>query len=277
MLRTLDRIDEAADTKGIPNWLATHPAPADRVAKVQAAVEQASAATDARTGTDRDGYLRRIDGLVYGDNPDQGVVRGSQFLHSKLRFAMSFPAGWDVNNAPTQVVAKMPKADVFVLLQLVQKPSGRTTEEIALNAMRSAGFRALEGGATTVNGLDAYIGTYEGTLQGLGRSRVRAGHLMHNRDVYMIAGLAAVEAFDRMEREATATIRSFRPLSAAEAEQIRPNRIDLYTARAGDTWQSIAERQGKGLVKPSTLAIMNDHEVNDPPRAGERLKIVVAG
>jgi len=31
------------------------------------------------------------------------------------------------------------------------------------------------------------------------------------------------------------------------------------------------------VVKASTLAIMNGHAVNDQPRAGERLKIVVAG
>jgi hypothetical protein len=30
-------------------------------------------------------------------------------------------------------------------------------------------------------------------------------------------------------------------------------------------------------VKASTLAIMNDHAVDDQPKPGERLKIVVAG
>jgi predicted Zn-dependent protease len=73
------------------------------------------------------------------------------------------------------------------------------------------------------------------------------------------------------------TIESFRPLSPAEAENIRPNRVDFYTARAGDTWQAIAERHGKGVVKASTLAMMNGHAVNDQPRDGERVKIVVGG
>ena len=75
----------------------------------------------------------------------------------------------------------------------------------------------------------------------------------------------------------TTTIHSFKPLSRSEAEGIAPNRVDLYTARAGDTWQSIAERQGGRVVKPATLAIMNGHAVNDQPRPGERIKIVVAG
>jgi len=62
-----------------------------------------------------------------------------------------------------------------------------------------------------------------------------------------------------------------------EAEGIRPNHVGLYTARAGDTWQSIAGRSGKGVVKATTLAIMNSHAVNDQPKPGERFKIVVAG
>ena len=61
------------------------------------------------------------------------------------------------------------------------------------------------------------------------------------------------------------------------AEQVRPNRIDLYTVRAGDTWASIAERQARGLVKPDTLALMNGSAPGQPPRPGQRVKIVVSG
>ena len=41
MLRTLSRLDEAGGSRrGVPNWLSTHPAPADRVQKVQAYIAQ---------------------------------------------------------------------------------------------------------------------------------------------------------------------------------------------------------------------------------------------
>src|SRR5262245_25179065 len=52
MLATLGRLDEAADNKGVPNWLSTHPAPENRVQQVQAAVQEASS-DSARGGTDR--------------------------------------------------------------------------------------------------------------------------------------------------------------------------------------------------------------------------------
>jgi predicted Zn-dependent protease len=276
MLSTLDRLESATDEKGVPNWLMSHPAPADRVAQVQAAIKEARALVATPAQVDRDDYLRRIDGLIYGDNPDQGVVRGSLFLHAALRFSLEFPQGWDVNNMPTQVVAKRPDADVYLLLQLVQKPVGRSIEQIALNSMESAGLQLVDGDRTTIDGLDAFLGTYQGSMQGLGRVGVRAAHLLYDKNVYLVAGLAPAPIFNQAAGQMTTSIRSFRRLSAAEAERIRPNRIDLYTARQGDTWQSIAERTGN-LIKPTTLAIMNGYETSVQPRAGERLKVVVEG
>jgi predicted Zn-dependent protease len=277
MLTTLGRISEASDNKGVPNWLSTHPAPEARVQRVQTAVQQARAATPPTRIADRNEFLRRVDGLIFGDNPEQGVVRGRGFLHPKLLFRLDFPDGWDVNNGQTQVVAKQPGADVFMVLQLVPRPSGRTIEEVAVASMRSAGFRVLQGSRTTINGLDGFVGTYEGVLEQGGRMGVRAAHIAHNQNVFLVAGIAPEALFARVEPVFTASLRSFRPMTRAEAEDIRPNRIDLYTAREGDTWQGIAERAGQGVVKPETLAIMNGRTVREPPRPGERLKIVVAG
>jgi predicted Zn-dependent protease len=276
MLTTLDRIEDETDQKGMPNWLATHPAPADRAERVQAAIEQATVRVTPRTTASRDDYLRRVDGLIYGDNPDQGIVRGSRFLHAVLRFSVDFPTGWTIVNSPSQVVAKHPNADAYVLLQLVQQPTGSDIRDIAISSMQRSGLQAVDGARATVNGLSAFVGTYQGTLEGLGPVGVRAAHIAHGQRVFMAAGLAPAQIFNKVEPDFRPSVVSFRPLSADEAAGIRPNRIDLYTVRQGDTWQSIAERAG-GLIKPTTLAIMNGHAVNDQPRVGERLKIVVSG
>jgi predicted Zn-dependent protease len=276
-LSTLGRLEEATDSKGIPNWLSTHPEPLARINDIQPVVEKLKAETGARQlVTAREEYLRRVDGIIFGDNPDQGIVRGSAFLHPGLRFKVDFPTGWDVQNSASQVVAKAPNANVFMLLQLVQKPQGRNLQEVALNSMTSAGFRAVEGERTAIGDLEAFIGVYQGAIQDLGNVAMRAAHIRHNNQVYMVAGIVDPQAFERADGTFVQSIRSFRPMSAAEAEGIHPNRVDLYVVRAGDTWQSIAQRAG-GAIKPSTLAIMNNAPPNSQPQPGTRLKIVVAG
>lgn len=278
MLSTLDRIGDASgDRAGVPNWLATHPQPEDRVERVQAAIATARAEYPQARAEDREEFLRRIDGLIYGDNPEQGIMRGREFLHTGLRFAMEFPEKWPVNNSPSQVVAKRPDADVYLLLQLVQRPVGADIRTVALNAMQESGFQTLDGDRASVNGLQAFIGTYQGTIEGLGTTRVRAMFVEHRDRVFMLAGLAPAQIFSRVEGELTRSVRSFRPLSEAQANGIRPSRIDFYTARAGDTWESLVERNARGVITPAALAVMNGFNPSDPPPAGQRLKIVIGG
>jgi predicted Zn-dependent protease len=278
MLQTLARLDEASGSRrGVPNWLSTHPAPADRVEELKTVIAQAQATTPVGTsGTvDETQFLRRIDGIVFGDSPSQGIVRGNMFLHPELRLSIAFPDGWEIQNTPTQVLAKAPDREDYMLLQLVQNPSG-SIEQIARGTMANAGFRQVNGERAEVNGLDAYVGTYQGQMQGLGSIVTLAAHIVHNRNVYVFAGLAPPNQFESVQRDFARSIRSFRELSAQEAANIKPNRVDLYTVRQGDTWQGIAERSG-GIVKPSTLAIMNDKDPGQSPRPGEQIKIVVEG
>ena len=276
MLTTLGRLDEASgQRKGVPNWLETHPEPLTRVKDIQATVQQLSAG---RTNLQRnqDALLRAVDGIIYGDNPDQGVVRGAAFIHPPLRFRVDFPNGWDIQNSPEQVVAKAPGADVYMLLEQVEMPRGNGIENIARASMQNAGFRITSGSRQQINGLDAFVGLYQGSLQGLGNVTMRAAHIVHNGNVYLVAGFSAPNVFEPLDSAMLSSIRSFRPLSAAEAEAVRPNRVDIYVVRQGDSWQSVAERSG-GVVKRATLAIMNGAEPSSQPVVGRRIKIVVGG
>ena len=283
MLRTLARLDEASGSRrGVPNWLSTHPAPADRVEKVQAYIAESGArpvgtsGTTASAAAENDAFIRRVDGLVFGDSPSQGVVRGNAFLHPDLRLSITFPQGWEIQNSKSQVLAKAPDRDEFMLLQLVPNPSG-SLEQVARGTMANAGFQQVNGERAQVNGLDAYVGTYQGQLQGLGNVVTLAAHIVHERNVYFFAGLAPPNGYQGAQREFAQSIRSFRELSREEAAGIRPNRVDAYVVRQGDTWEGIAERAGRGTVKASTLAIMNNYEPAQPPRPGDRIKVVVEG
>lgn len=274
LLETLGRLSEGTDRKGIPNWLSTHPMPEDRVERIQATVQTLRAENPGQLKVQRAQYLQRIDGMVYGDNPNEGIVRGDTFLHPDLRFAMQFPAQWAIQNAPTQVVARAPDGNAVVFLQIVQQPQGRNLEEIAANDLRQSGLRIVEGGQTSINGLEAFVGTFQGRMQNVGDAVLRVAWLSHNRNVYRIAGLAPAQAYRQVEAPFGQTIRSFRPLAQNEARDIRPNVVRLHTVRRGDTWQSLANGPGSNIVPPATLAVLNGFSVSEQPREGDRIKIV---
>jgi len=278
LLETLSRIGEGSDRKGVPNWMSTHPMPEDRIARVQETVQALAADPAASYRVERAAFLQRIDGIVFGDNSAEGVIRGRTFLHPDLRFELQFPEQWPIQNAPTQVVAREPAGNAVVFLQLVQQPRGSTMEQVAANDLGQSGLRLVSGGATKVNSLDAFIGTFQGQLQDVGSAGLRIAWIAHDKRVYRIAGLAPAQYFNQVEPAFSATLRSFRPLAASEARDIRPNVVALYPVREGDTWQRIATGPGRDLVPAATLAVMNGRSVEEQPRAGDRIKIVqVAG
>ena len=101
----------------------------------------------------------------------------------------------------------------------------------------------------TVNGLNAYVGTYRGDGKGTGKVLMRAAHISVGRQVYVVAGFAPGEGVRR----------------------------DRSRAHAGRAFVPGVESRRGVEVNAATLAIMNDHEVSVQPKAGDRVKIVVEG
>ena len=275
MLTTLSRLDEATDRRGIPNWLSTHPQPEARVERVSATVKSQTGTRQDWT-TNRDDYLQRLDGMIFGDDPDDGIVRDNVFLHPSMRLSVEFPLDWPINNGKEQVVAKNPSADEYMVLQMIERVQGRSLDEVADSQMSKMGWKPRSRGATKVNGLDAVLGVYEGSVSKLGSVTARVLHVAIGRRVFLLAGIAKRDRFAEADRQFAPALQTVRELSAREASGLRPNVVGLYTTVAGDSWQSIASKQSQ-IVRASTLAIINGHAVTDQPAAGEHIKIVVGG
>ena len=278
-LATLARVS-ALSERGVPNWLSTHPDPGSRVVKAEP-VAGKFASADARA-QNRDQYLDRIRGLVFGDKPEDGIVRGNEFLHPLLRIGITFPDGWELTNAATAVLAQEPGTQHFMVLQEVEQAAqyrqgGRSLGDVAVAAMRRAGYSVVDGRIEHINGYEAHVGLYRGTAKDVGKVLMRAAHISLGRQLYVVAGFAPEPEFALVDKDIMPAVQTFRQLSSAEAARVLPNKIDFYTVKAGDSWQSIAARQGKNFVNAATLAIMNDREVHVQPNAGDRIKIVVEG
>ena len=199
--------------------LAVHaPGPAGARRSSRAARSAAQGRTDLRRRTARRS-ADRVDGILYGDNPEQGLARGSAFLHPVLRFRLDFPTGLGDCEQPAAGRGQ---------------GAGRRRLHAPAAAWRSrrgatcAGDRAQQHAAapastpstaarTTINGLDAFVGVYQGQIEGLGAVTMRAAHIVHNDNVYMVAGLAAPGASSRPTPPSS-------PASARSARCRRPKR-----------------------------------------------------
>ncbi|WP_377157541.1 M48 family metalloprotease [Roseateles sp. UC29_93] len=69
------------------SWLASHPSNEQRLQRIRD--EAAQLTGDQPVDENRAAFLQAIDGMVFGDSPSQGLVRGQQFLHPTLDIALT--------------------------------------------------------------------------------------------------------------------------------------------------------------------------------------------
>ena len=164
-----------------------------------------------------------------------------------------------------------------MFLEQVEKPLSRALSDLAVADMREVGVTLVEGVQTSIGGLDAFIGTYNGEIRDIGHATAQVAHIDYGREVYSVGGIARSELYPRVEQDFLSSIRSFRSLSSADGNNVSLNRVGIYLVQPGDNWQSLAHGPGEEIVEPTTLAIMNGYSVKEKPRSGDQIKIITAG
>ena len=252
----------------LDSWLASHPRTPDRVAR--AAQEEASAVPRARD-TDPAAYLAAIQGMIYGDDPAQGIVKGTRFEHPELRIAFEAPAGFKLQNQPDAVLGSDGRGR---LMQFTQAAKGAGRDPAGY--LRDKGLRNVQ--TLSVNGLDAAVGFGQvGVNQRPAAAMVaivRAEDGAAYQLLYLRVG-ASLSSADTAAFEDS--LRSFRTLSASEAAAIRPLRIDIVTVGAGDTIDSLGRQMAVEQDPVGLFALLNGFDRGRRLVPGEKVKLVRQG
>jgi predicted Zn-dependent protease len=251
----------------VPEWASTHPDPASRV---QIALGKAQ---PLGTGmTNRDIFLSRIDGMLYGDDPEQGVIEGNRFIHPELRLSFAAPQGFyminsssavSINGQSGQAQFKLAPytGDLGTYVRRVFSELGGQNSTLAPQQLQSTsvnGLRAAYGTARVNNGnsqVDVAVFAYEFAPD-------RAYHFT----AIAPAGRAAV--FNPM-------FQSMRRISSAEAAAVVPKRIDIVTVGSRDTVASLASRMAYATAQEERFRVLNGLTGQDVVRPGQQVKLVV--
>ena len=257
----------AGRNASVPEWASTHPDPASRV---QTALSKAGNATGGVTN--RDSFLTRIDGLLYGDDPAQGVIEGSRFLHPELRLSFTAPQGFTMANGTSAVSiqgqggqAQMTLAayngnlDTYVRQQFTALGGkDRSLAPAQMERTTVNGLPAAYGVARVNNGnsqVDVVIYAYE-------FARDRAYHFV------AIAPAGRAATFNPM-------FQSMRRITAAEAGAVIPKKLQVVTVARGDTVASLARRMAYPSAQEERFLVLNALRAGEALVPGQKVKIVV--
>ena len=249
MFRTLDRT--GGDEGRTPQWLSTHPDPGNRVIRTQERIAAWQRPAEPLV-LNREPFLRRLDGLVFGDDPQQGFFRQEVFFHPSLKFRLDFPAGWKTQNARAQVAGVSASQDAVIVLTL----AGKDGPAAAARAFVSQqGLQATGSSNDRVNGLAAT------TVQFLAQTEqaILAGYAAFvelDGTTYRVLAYTSRDAIRTHDAAFRRAIGSFRRVTDPEVLNVKPQRIRLVELRERMTLAEFQQRY-PSVVPIEQLALIN--------------------
>ena len=255
--------------RNVPQWANTHPDPASRV---RAALVRAG--TTATGITNRDTFLSRIDGILYGDDPKQGVVEGNRFTHPDFRLTFQAPNGFALMNGTRAVTigGTSGKGEFSSAAYNGNLESYVRSVFASLGNTNQAQIPISQLERTTVNGIPAAYGTARVTSGNSQVDVVVFAYEFASGQAYHFTTLSPAGqsgAFEPM-------FRSVRRISASEAAAIKPRRIAVVTARSGDTVRSLANRMAYSDYQLERFLVLNGLTANSTLSTGQKVKLVVS-
>lgn len=266
MARFADLPDADPGAEERPDFLSSHPTTPARVARAR---RTASRYAPPGTGErNRERYLESLEGLLFGDDPREGFVRGRSYLHADLGVAFEVPKGYALRNTRAAVLATDGDRTA-IRFDGVSVPPGTTMADYLrsgwVNGLREESVRSRR-----IGGLEA--ATAAAAVDGWS---FRIGAVRVGSEVYRFI-FATSGPPGAIEADFEKTVESFRRLSPSERASLRPLRIRIHETRPGDTPARLAATM-KGVEPERKLALFNALNGLAPGASltpGTRVKIV---
>lgn len=251
---------------------ATHPGGPQRVKEAMAAAKEYPNSPVYR----RDEYLDRLDGLIYGDDPKEGVVRGTTFTHPDLRLSFTAPDGWRISNTSNAVVAIGSGGRLqFDIEGDKRKVQASRSALDYLTRVWVPNLRLSNAEAIKVNGMPAATGSTR--LQQKNGSSVDARFVavgFPTDDILRFVIIAPAGGLSKIEPTVIRSVNTLRHLSESEARAVKPVRVKVVTVKSGDTVEGYAKSAPLGQYAAEELRLLNALPAGQQPKPGERFKTV---
>ena len=250
-----------------PDILATHPSTPERIA---AAVKVARGIGAPDIGTrDRDAFLSAIDGMMFGDDPSEGTIRGRKFLQPKLGFTFTAPDGFVLENSTQAVLGVKHGGEEALRLDSVAISPGTSLESYVrsgwIDGLLESSVQAIE-----VNGLSAVTATARAGEWNFRVAVIGFGDGTVYRLIFATHGLDPVH-----ETAFRASIDSFHKIGSDEAERIKPLHIGLVTAKPGDSVGALSARMVVPDKPLETFELLNGLEATSSLEPESKYKLVL--
>ncbi len=242
----------------------THP---DNDTRLRQVVASAGPLVTGQGEVGRDSYLRRLEGMSFGDSADAGVRRGQRFYHAGLDFTLAFPAGWELINRPDSLIVHSADQQAFMIMSL---ESLRQPESASEYLRRRAGRQQL---VQQDSYRQAGLEVASAVVPGQGARRVAA--IVRDKQAFLfVAAVKGHASLESQDDNFLSVIRSFRPMQADERQLSEPRRLHLVQFDGGQSLQGLSRQMAGEDDQLVRLRLLNGLYPDAQARPGDWLKTV---
>jgi predicted Zn-dependent protease len=249
-----------------PNLESSHPSTPERIRRVDDLAGNFGFAPGTRA-REQSAYLAMIDGMLYGDDPAEGYVRGRAFLHPGQMFTFSVPEDFSLQNSHEAVFA-VGGNDAALRFDTVAVPPGQSLEDYVASVW-ARGTQTGNLRSESINGVPAARG--EASHEGW-QYRMAAVRLAPQRVYRFLFAARQIDA--EGERQFDRIVDSLRTLSEREVAALKPLKLRVVTVRAGDSVRTLAARMSDGDEREERFRLINGLAPGQQVRAGQKVKLV---
>jgi len=263
----LRRVGEQGGQR-MPAFMSTHPDPGDRETRTATLARAAAAGKSGLIVRNRD-FVRRTDGIVFGQDPRQGYFEGSRFVHPELAFEITFPSGWATQNTKSAVAAGAKDQSAVMQLTLADA-QGQTDPVQYVQALARGGkIASFDGRRETIGGVAAWVGHVVVTQQSGQQATLAAAFLADGARMYQVLGTATGD-----DSPIFGAIRSFRKLDGSALANVRPARVSVVTVPRTQPFSALAQASGPQAIDVTAESILNNVEPDESVAEGTLVKLV---
>jgi predicted Zn-dependent protease len=256
---------ERSGSRGL-DILSSHPSTTERIQLTLATARQIAAPGLGQS--DRDAWLSALDGLSFGDDPRDGVVRGRRYINPSLGLSFIAPEGLTLESTRDAVLGVGGNGSRAMRFDSVQLDASQTLDGYVgtgwIDGVTPGPVEQI-----TVNGMPAALTAGKGTDWNF-----RLAAIQSNQRTYRFI-FAAKGPESELDRNFRAVVTSFQRLSAQEIAKIRPLRVRVVAAAGGDSLQTLSGQMATDDKALDQFLILNGLDRGATIVPGRRYKLIV--
>lgn len=281
--KTLERYSEKEGAR-IPEFMSTHPDPGNRYVRVtQLAKEYQAANHLSNLAVNRDAYLRRIDGIIYGEDPRQGYLdkTTNTFYHPQLKFQYPIPNAWQFHNSPAAVQCANQEGTAALIFTLSSKKTFQEAASEILQAyeMKQVGTPV----STTINGIQAYTFYAEQQAQQTTTTSQQATDViamqttLYNYDgnMYVMQGMSYKKDYNAFKSIFANSMNGFKSLSDPARINVTPEKVKVVQVLQTATLKDVLLFNKMPTARLEEFSILNGMTLTYNVPAGSLIKVVI--